>query len=64
MTYLTENTGNSIEKRWRAERRINSLLAAGLFALRSTAVISELCTEAKRQGRITVVNAHHSNLLI
>ena len=43
---------------------MNSLLVAGLFPLRCTAIISELCTEAERQGGITVVNAHHSNLLI
>lgn len=34
-------------KGWRAERKINSLLAAGLFALRSAAVISKLRTKPK-----------------
>lgn len=44
--------------------KINSLLAAGLLALCGAAVISQLCTEAERQGRITVIYAHHSNLFI
>lgn len=44
--------------------KINSLLAAGLFALCSTAVISQLRTEAERQGRVAVVYAHHGNLFI
>lgn len=52
------------KKQYKAKRKMNSLLATGLFALRGAAVISELHTEAKRQSRITVVNAHHSNLLI
>lgn len=59
-----ENTGNSQDKQNGAEKNTNSLLAAGLFALRSTAVISQLCTKAKWEGRIAVVNAHHSNLFI
>lgn len=53
---------NSGEKAMREE--INSLLAAGLFALSGAAVISQLCAEAQRQGRIAVVDAHHGNLLI
>lgn len=44
--------------------KINSLLAAGLFALRGAAVISQLCTEAEWQGRIAVIYAHHGNLFI
>lgn len=44
--------------------KINSLLAAGLFALCSAAVISQLLTEAERQGSVAVVYAHHSNLFI
>lgn len=52
------------DKRRRVERNIDSLLVAGLFALSGAAIVPELCAEAKRQGRITVVNAHHSNLLV
>lgn len=44
--------------------KINSLLAAGLLALCGAAVISQLCTEAERQGRIAVIYAHHGNLFI
>lgn len=44
--------------------KINSLLAAGLLALCRAAVISQLCAEAERQGRIAVIYAHHGNLFI
>lgn len=42
----------------------NSLLAAGLFALRGAAVVSQLRAEAERQRRVAVVDAHHRDLFI
>lgn len=59
---LTDNMDDSGGKVM--TEKINSLLAAGLLALCRAAVISQLCAEAERQGRIAVIYAHHGNLFI